>query len=305
MNMKNNSDSCWEGNCYLTFSNNNSLDSENNKTILNSKFSAPFKLIKSKHDFEGRCIVPLLHTAGGLVGGDKLNLDVITKENTKVLITSSSAQKVYGSIGRSLIQPEGKYTLQKNNFYLGENSHLEYLPQETIIFANGLFFQETKVELKNNSSFVYCDLVRLGRSSKGESIEKGIFKSKLKIKRENHLFDDWEFIDQIELNKNVFESKSGMDYMPVFGSLIWICNKNFSQEKLEEIFILIKDYFRGKKNNLSFGLLENGISVRFLGSSTQEARQNFFWIWLQFRKSSGFLKPKYEGVWPLQDSINY
>ena len=91
--MKNNSDSCWEGNCYLTFSNNNSLDSENNKTILNSKFSAPFKLIKSKHDFEGRCIVPLLHTAGGLVGGDKLNLDVITKENTKVLITSSSAQR--------------------------------------------------------------------------------------------------------------------------------------------------------------------------------------------------------------------
>ena len=162
-----------------------------------------------------------------------------------------------------------------------------------------------KIKRENNSSFVYCDLVRLGRSSKGESIEKGILKSKLKIKRENHLFDDWEFIDQIELNKNVFESKSGMDYMPVFGSLIWICNKNFSQEKLEEIFILIKDYFRGKKNNLSFGLLENGISVRFLGSSTQEARQNFFWIWLQFRKSSGFLKPKYEGVWPLQDAINY
>ena len=303
MNMKNNSDSCWEGNCCLTFSNNNSLDSENNKTILNSKFSAPFKLIKSRNDNEGRCIVPLLHTAGGLVGGDKLNLDIITKTNTKVLITSTSAQKVYGSIGRSLINPDGKFSLQKNKFCLGENSHLEYLPQETIIFGNGLFCQETKVELKNNSSFIYCDLVRLGRSSIGESIEKGVFQSKLQIKRENNIFDDWEFIDQIELNKNVFESKSGMDYMPVFGSLIWVSRRNFSQEKLEKVFLSIKDYFSNKKNNLSFGLLENGISIRFLGSSTQEARQNFFWIWTKLRIESGFLKPKYEGVWPLQDTI--
>ena len=303
MNKK--SESCWEGNCNLTFFNNNSVDGTKGTTVFNSKFSSPFKLIKSKNDYEGRCIVPLLHTAGGLVGGDKLNLDVITKENTKVLITSTSAQKVYGSIGRSLINPEGKFTLQKNKFCLGENSHLEYLPQETIIFANGLFCQETKVELKNNSSFIYCDLVRLGRSSIGESIEKGVFQSKLQIKRENNIFDDWEFIDQIELNKNVFESKSGMDYMPIFGSFIWVSRRDFSHEKLEKVFVSIKDYFSNRKNNLSFGLLENGISIRFLGSSTQEARQNFFWIWTKLRIENGFLKPKYEGVWPLQDTIKY
>ena len=81
-------DSCWEGNCYFNFFNNNSDDTTNNKTVFNSKFSAPFKLIKSRNDNEGRCIVPLLHTAGGLVGGDKLNLDIITKTNTKVLILS-------------------------------------------------------------------------------------------------------------------------------------------------------------------------------------------------------------------------
>ena len=303
--MNKNSDSCWEGSCYLIFSNNNSSDSPNNKTIFNSKFSAPFKLVKSKNDIEGRCILPLLHTAGGLVGGDRLNLDVITKKNTKVLITSTSAQKVYGSIGRSLRYPEGRFALQKNNFNLGENSHLEYMPQETIIFANGLFSQETKVELKNSSSFIYCDLLRLGRSSQGESIEKGVIKSKLQIKRENDLFDDWEFIDQIELNKYIFESKSGMDYMPVIGSLIWVCNKDISQDRLEKVFISIKNYFSNIKNGLSFGLLENGISVRFLGASTQEARQNFFWILTQFRKESGFQKPKYEGVWPLQDKLNY
>ena len=50
---------------------------------------------------------------------------------------------------------------------------------------------------------------------------------------------------------------------------------------------------------------ENGISLRFLGSSSQEARKCFFCIWKQIRSVCGFCEPKYQGVWPLQDSMNY
>ena len=303
--MVNNNCSFWEGNCKLNFFNINSTDSKKSKTVFNSKFSSPFKLLKSSSDDEGRCILPLLHTAGGLVGGDKLNLDIVANNGTKVLITTTSAQKVYGSIGRSIKNPNGIYASQKNHFSLQDNCHLEYLPQETIIFANGLYSQETIVELKNNSSFIYSDLLRIGRSSIGESIEKGIIRSKLLIKRENNLYDDWEFIDQIELNNNTFKSKIGMDYNPVFGSLIWVCGKNFSQKELEKVYCSIKKGFSTEQGQISYGLLESGMSIRFLGNSTQEARNQFFWIWKQIRYASGFLEPQYEGVWPLQDSMNY
>ena len=63
--------------------------------------------MKSTHDQEGRCILPILHTAGGLVGGDSLEFKANLNENTKVLLTTSSAQKVYGTVGRSKINPDG------------------------------------------------------------------------------------------------------------------------------------------------------------------------------------------------------
>ncbi len=295
----------WEANCFLNFSNNKASLGNVDKTIFKSKSTSPYKLLKYTHDKEGRCILPILHTAGGLVGGDLLELEANLEKNSKVLLTTSSAQKVYGSVGISKINPEGTFSKQKNVINILDNSHLEYLPQETIIFANGLYEQKFKVSISETSSFLFTDLIRLGRSSSGESIESGVFRSKLEIMRNNDLYDDWEYVDQIELSKESYEAKSGMDYMPVFGSLIWICEKDFSKLKINNLVEIIKKIFNESQNHLSIGILENGISVRFLGNSSQDARKCFFCIWKQIRSVCGFCEPKYHGVWPLQDSMNY
>jgi len=269
----------WEGNCFLNFFNNKASLGNVDKTIFKSKSTSPYKLLKSTHDQEGRCILPVLHTAGGLVGGDLLEFEVNLEKNSKVLLTTSSAQKVYGSVGISKINPKGTFSKQKNLIKILDNSHLEYLPQETIIFANGLYEQKFKVFISETSSFLFTDLIRLGRSSSGESIESGVFRSKLEIMRNNELYDDWEYVDQIEFAKASYEAKSGMDYMPVFGSLIWICEKDFSKSKINNLVGNIKKIFKECDNHLSIGILENGISVRFLGSSSQDARKCFFCIW--------------------------
>ena len=295
----------WEGNCFLNFFNNNASLGNVDKTIFKFKSTSPYKLLKSTHDQEGRCILPVLHTAGGLVGGDLLEFEVNLEKNSKVLLTTSSAQKVYGSVGRSKINPKGSFSKQKNLINILDNSHLEYLPQETIIFANGLFDQQFKISISETSSFLFTDLIRLGRTSSGESIESGVFRSKLEIIRNNDLYDDWEYADQIELSKTSYEAKSGMDYMPVFGSLIWICEKDFPKSKINNLVGNIKKIFNESENHLSIGILENGVSVRFLGSSSQDARKCFFRIWRQIRAVCGFCEPKYQGVWPLQDSMNY
>ena len=141
----------WEGNCFLNFSNNNASLGNKDKTIFKSKSTSPYKILKSTHDQEGRCILPVLHTAGGLVGGDLLEFEVNLEKNSKVLLTTSSAQKVYGSVGRSKINPKGSFSKQTNLINIFENSHLEYLPQETIIFANGLYEQIFKVSISELS----------------------------------------------------------------------------------------------------------------------------------------------------------
>ena len=107
----------WEGNCFLNFYNNKSSLGNFDKTIFKSKSTSPYKLLKSTNDQEGRCIIPVLHTAGGLVGGDLLNFEVNLEKNSKVLLTTSSAQKVYGSVGRSKINPRKFFKAKESHKY--------------------------------------------------------------------------------------------------------------------------------------------------------------------------------------------
>jgi urease accessory protein len=45
-------------------------------TVLQGGATAPLKLQRTFSRADGRCELPLLHTAGGLVGGDRLSLDI-------------------------------------------------------------------------------------------------------------------------------------------------------------------------------------------------------------------------------------
>ncbi|MBM5785422.1 MAG: urease accessory protein UreD, partial [Cyanobacteria bacterium K_DeepCast_35m_m1_288] len=50
--------------------------------------SAPLKLMRSTAQSSGHCELPLLHTAGGLVGGDQLQLQVELGAGSRALLTS-------------------------------------------------------------------------------------------------------------------------------------------------------------------------------------------------------------------------
>ena len=61
--------------------------------------------MRAERGENGRCELPLLHTAGGLVGGDQLSINLTLKRDSRCLITSVAAQKVYGSVARSKLNP--------------------------------------------------------------------------------------------------------------------------------------------------------------------------------------------------------
>ena len=167
----------WHGRCQLTFIH------TTRGTHHQGACCAPLKLLRAQRGSDGRCEVPILHTAGGLVGGDALNVDMSLQPESRALITSVAAQKVYGSAGRSVINPQGQWTEQKVNCSLADNSDLEWFPQEVIIYANALHHQTFSINLGRNSSFFSAEIARLGRSASNETIQNGCFKSELYIKR--------------------------------------------------------------------------------------------------------------------------
>ncbi len=289
----------WVGRCNLHFSRRYPLE---DSTFYKSSFNAPFKLMKAFNHKGGRCEIPILHTAGGLVGGDELFLNVKSDKKTSALLTTVAAQKVYGTVGRSKIHPEGVFAKQFCNFTIQSEGDLEWIPQELVLFKDALFEQRMRVKLALNASFLSAEVVRLGRTASGETLGNGSWRSKVQISREMNESRNWEFIDQLELSGDVLTSEHGLSSNPVFGSLIWIAPNQFKAKELDKLLVDCRDLRRNLNGIMSCSALRKGISARYLGESTQQARFWFFKIWSAIRQLRGLSTPSNLRVWPLQEN---
>ena len=115
----------------------------------------------------------LVNTAGGLTNGDNFcyNLEVIN--NSKIFVTTQTAERVYKAIKDNA---EIKVALS-----VDDTSDLFWIPQELILFNNCSINRKIHVDLKSNSNFVLAESTIFGRTAMGETLEKGFFNDNWKI----------------------------------------------------------------------------------------------------------------------------
>ncbi len=279
----------WRGRAELHFG----LDADGN-TGFQGGSTAPLRLQRSFRRGDGRCELPLLHTAGGLVGGDELGVEAHLAAGSRALVTSVAAQKVYGTRGRSRQQPQGLWARQQLQFQLEAAADLEWLPQETVVFSGGLFEQHCRVQLGADAHWLGAEVVRLGRTASGESLGCGQWRSQLEIQRQGR----WEFVDRLELGGDALGAPHGMDGQPVFGSLVWASPGAVAAELLE----LCRADSAGLPGSLACGALERGLIARYRGPSSQAARFWFTRIWARIRQQRGLAAVELPRVWPFQEA---
>ncbi|MCP9819956.1 urease accessory protein UreD [Synechococcus sp. Cruz-9H2] len=255
--------------------------------------TAPLKIQRAFARADGRCELPLLHTGGGLVGGDELSIGAELGPHSRVLLTSVAAQKVYGSVGRSRLAPDGSWSRQRLSFELQEGADLEWLPQEVVVFAGGLIEQSCRVELAEGASWLGADVVRLGRSADAETLGEGSWRSRLEVRRQGR----WSVVDQLELAGESLRSSHGLAGMPVFGSLVWAAPAPVPETLLE----LCRADRAGLEGDMACGRLDLGLVARYRGPSSQAARFWFTRIWARIRAERGLASPVLPRVWPFQE----
>lgn len=193
-------------------------------TIHQGGARSPLKLQRAFSQASGHCELPLLHTAGGLVGGDRLRIEASLAPGSRALLTTVAAQKVYGSVARSRRQPAGRWAHQDLQLQLAADSDLEWLPQELVLYADGLYEQRAQVQLEAGASVLMAEVVRLGRTAAGEGLGAGRWRSTLEIRRQASpsLPARWELVDRLELSAATLQGEHGLAGQPVFGSLVWV-----------------------------------------------------------------------------------
>lgn len=134
---------------------------EHRTVIAHSYFTTPWKLLPPIYlDDTGAAYTLLVNPSGGLVGGDHLSIDMDLGQDTHVLISSPSANRVY--------RTEGMVSEQQVNITVGAGAVLEWFPEHTIPFAGSRFRQTLLATLAPGATLLLWDAVAAGRIAREE-----------------------------------------------------------------------------------------------------------------------------------------
>jgi len=256
----------WHGTLQLTFAHRNGTTD-----LLHPQMKAPLKVQRPFYP-EGRdiCHSVILHTAGGIVGGDRLSVQLQLQPNAQALITTAAAAKIYRSNGL-----EAKQTIQVD---VATGACLEWLPLETIVFDQALYRQDMRIDLAEGATWLGWEITRFGRSARNETFLAGNWRSHTEIWQQgNPLWIDRQWLPGSE---TTFFSPHGLAGCPVVGSFAFV-GRSVEVELVEAA----RSRWTGEAGAIGVSRLQTGLICRYRGHSTVEVRRWFTDVWYLIRVS--------------------
>jgi len=119
------------------------------------------------------CHVIVVHPPGGVVGGDRLELDLALGPASRVLATTPGAAKWY--------RANGKVSHQAVRLQVGAGAALEWLPQETIFYDDADVMLAHEVTLAPDARYIGSEILCFGRRASGETFATGRVRQRTRI----------------------------------------------------------------------------------------------------------------------------
>jgi urease accessory protein len=114
-----------------------------------------------------------LNTAGGLTGGDRLEIGLTLSDGLRATGATQTAERAYASRGDTA---EVAVTL-----VVGAGGRLDWLPQETILFDRSRLSRRTRVDLGPGATVLICEMVVLGRAAMDERLRDVAFRDRREV----------------------------------------------------------------------------------------------------------------------------
>ncbi|MCT7988928.1 urease accessory protein UreD [Laspinema olomoucense] len=241
--------------------------------MVSAKATAPLKMQRPFYpEGEGVCHSVILHTAGGIVGGDSLGQSIHLQENAHALITTAAAAKIYRSMGEVARQ-----TIQ---IQVDSGAYCEWLPQESIIFNGAIYRQDLRIELAPDARFLLWEINRFGRSARGETFVEGEWRSQTEIWQQGRPL--WIDRQHLQGSESAVASDHALGGFPIVATLAWIADP-VTPELVQEARSLWERRSSSSDGEAGVTRLTHGLLCRYRGSSTPEVRNWFSEVWQLLR----------------------
>ncbi|MQZ39523.1 urease accessory protein UreD [Acinetobacter nosocomialis] len=236
----------------------------------------------------GVCHAIIVHPPAGIAGGDHLTFQIETAEQAHAVITTPGAGKWYRTNGKQAFQHI--YLTVKND------SILEWMPQETMLFDGAVAHSETHIHLEQTASFIGWDMLVLGRQARAENFVQGSYHNQFKLWRENKLLvaDTLYF----EGGDRWLSSCLGMNNLAVMASFWAVPPAKFrSSFYLEQHIELIRELIMRMDVPVTLTLLEDVLCARFLGNDVRVCHDAFAAIRARLRRYWFDLDEEFPRIW--------
>ena len=136
------------------------------QTVVHHAHQGPLRVLKSLYpEHPSVCHNVLVHPPSGLIGSDRIDIDVQVEEGAHGFITTPGATRF---LGRST-----QWAQQSVRIRLAPHARLEWLPLETLVYSGAWARNRLVFELAPQSSLMCWDIYALGLPASDQAFEAG------------------------------------------------------------------------------------------------------------------------------------
>jgi urease accessory protein len=252
-------------------------DSHSGKTIVQEQSSqVPLltqRAIYYETEIPSMAYLQIVSPSGGILQGDRYRMDISLTDNAVAHLTTQGATRLY--------KMDSNFATQLVNVTVGENCYLEFIPDQIIPYKNSRFYQKVSLDVHENASMIYSEIIVPGRTAMNESFEYDICYLKTVAKnQEKTRFVDVAMLDPKKQNLNTFGI---LGKQTVVGTIYIITKRDYVSELCEKINSSLQNTAKA-----SFGasILPNdsGVLVRLTGNSASDIRDAVYEVVKMTRK---------------------
>lgn len=193
------------------------------RTVLQHSHDGPLRIFKSLYpEGDAVCHNVIVHPPGGLVGGDRLDIDVRVGPGAHALLSTPGATRFYAS--------DEAFAAQHVRLQLDAGARLEWLPLETIAYPGCRAENRWSATLADGAELMAWDVTALGLPGADQPFASGEFRQHLEI--------PGLWLEQARIaasDQRLLDSPLGLGGRRCLGTLVFATGRPLTRERREAL----------------------------------------------------------------------
>jgi urease accessory protein len=217
----------------------------------------------------------LLHPPGGVVSGDRLQLEVAVCRDAHALLTTPAAGKYYRRAGLNAsggVNADAVRVARMTQTLCVSGGVLEWLPQENIFYPDSAVQLSTRVRVDDGARFIGWEIGCLGLPASQATLGRGIVRQAFELWRG----DAPLLLERLNLDRSCLDARWGMAGHSALGT--WLAYPATERE-----LALARAALNCADTMLACTLVDGVLSCRGTACRADRLKQAFIDLWRALR----------------------